>query len=171
MRFLTLNFILGIVLVLNGMCFARDTSPTSCVSFAEASKHGGHSPVRQRHRAARGRWPQRRQAPELLQRGSSMSFTVVVFPPISRRWATFANSKGGRLKSRGRFRITTGGRRSFCAAPTTGRRGLPAVSHRAHRLRRRARSAPCHRLDPRQGAKKETTKQSDPMSIEEAGEP
>jgi DNA/RNA endonuclease YhcR with UshA esterase domain len=41
MRLLTLTFFLGTVLAMSAMCSARNTSPTNCVSFAEASTHVG----------------------------------------------------------------------------------------------------------------------------------
>jgi hypothetical protein len=43
MRFLTLTLFFGTVLAMSGVCFARNISPSNCVSFAEASKHVGTS--------------------------------------------------------------------------------------------------------------------------------
>src|SRR5260370_28530918 len=40
MRFPPLTFV-AIVLALSGVCFARNTSPSDCVSFTEASQHVG----------------------------------------------------------------------------------------------------------------------------------
>lgn len=42
MRFLTVSFFLAMVIAMAGVCSARhDTSPSTCFSFAEASKHVG----------------------------------------------------------------------------------------------------------------------------------
>lgn len=41
MRLLTLTFFFGAVLAMSGVCSARNSSPSNCVSFAEASKHLG----------------------------------------------------------------------------------------------------------------------------------
>jgi len=123
MRFLTLNFILGIVLVLNGMCFARDTSPTSCVSFAEASKHVGTAQCVSGTvlRVEDGRNGAKRL--NFCKEAQACPFTVVVFPSDLKKMGDIRQLEGRQIEIKGRFRITTGGRRSFCAAPNNWAKG------------------------------------------------
>ena len=128
MRFLTLTFLLGTVLAMSGVCSARNTLQADCVSFAEASQHVGATQcvsgtVLHVENGSKGV-----TLLNFCKDAKACPFTVVVFPAISRRWATFASSKAGRLKSRERSRTTTDARRLSCAAPNSWAKPLSCYS-------------------------------------------
>lgn len=172
MRFLTLNFILGIVLVLNGMCFARDTSPTSCVSFAEASKHVGTAQCVSGTvlRVEDGRNGAKRL--NFCKEAQACPFTVVVFPSDLKKMGDIRQLEGRQIEIKGTIQDYDGrpqivlrrsqqlGEGAFLLFPT-----VPTAYDVERGVRRATGSTHA------KAAKKETTKQSDPMSIEEAGEP
>ena len=156
MRFLTLNFILGIVLVLNGMCFARDTSPTSCVSFAEASKHVGTAQCVSGTvlRVEDGRNGAKRL--NFCKEAQACPFTVVVFPSDLKKMGDIRQLEGRQIEIKGTIQDYDGRPQIVLRrSQQLGERGVRRATGSTHA----------------KAAKKETTKQSDPMSIEEAGEP
>jgi hypothetical protein len=172
MRFLTLNFILGIVLVLNGMCFARDTSPTSCVSFAEASKHVGTAQCVSGTvlRVEDGRNGAKRL--NFCKEAQACPFTVVVFPSDLKKMGDIRQLEGRQIEIKGTIQDYDGraeivlrrtqqlGNGAFLVFPP-----VPTdydVEHQGHNSAGKF---------VRPKVKKTTTKEGDPVSIEDPGEP
>ena len=96
MRFLSLIFLAGVVAAARGVASAGNPAKHDCVSFSEAGKHVGTT---QCVSGTVFRVQDGGNGVTLLNFCNEVGacpFTVAVLPPTSRKWATFANSRGDR---------------------------------------------------------------------------
>lgn len=176
MRFLTLTFFLGTVLAMSGVCSARntrDTSSSNCVSFAEASKHVGTTQcisgtVLHVENGGKGA--------TLLNfcKDKSCPFTVVVFPADLKKMGDVRQLEGRQIEIKGTIQDHDG-RAAIILRRTQQLLGdaafllFPQVPTDYDVERQPHNSA--GKYSRPKAAKKTTTKQGDPISIEDPGEP
>jgi DNA/RNA endonuclease YhcR with UshA esterase domain len=173
MRFLTATSLVAIVFTLGALCSARNNSPTSCVSFAEASQHVGAT------QCVRGtvlHVEDGRNGVKLLnfcQEAKACPFTVVVFPSDLKKMGDVHQLEGRQIEIKGTVQDYDGraeiilrrsqqlGEGAFLLFPQ-----VPTdydVERAGHYSAGRFK----HAKEP----KKKYTKEKEPMSIEEADEP
>jgi DNA/RNA endonuclease YhcR with UshA esterase domain len=172
MRFVFLTFLAATILVANVICFARNPSADTCVSFAEASKHVGSTQcvigtVLQVENGSAG--------VKLLDfcKERPCPFTVVVFPSDLKKMGDVRQLEGRQIEIKGTIQDYDGRaqivlRRSqqlgegafllFPQVPTDYDVERPG-HYSAGKFKR-----------PK-AAKKTTAKQGQPISIEDPGEP
>ena len=172
MRFLTLAFLLGIVLGVSGVCPARNTSKLDCVSFAEASKHVGTT------QCVSGTVLQvedGRNGTKFLYfcKDKTCPFTVVVFPADLKKMGDVRQLEGRRVEIKGTIQDYDGraeivlrrsqqlGQAAFLVHPEV------PTDYDVERAGHHSAGKSLHA----KAAKKTTTKQDKPMSIEDPEEP
>ncbi|HKM84730.1 MAG TPA: hypothetical protein VJW96_00880 [Terriglobales bacterium] len=172
MRFLLLTFLAATVLVANLVCSARNTSKLDCVSYAEASQHVGTSAC------VSGtvlHVEDGRKGAKILNfcKDKTCPFTVVVFPGDLKKMGDVRQLEGRQIEIKGTIQDYDGRaeiilRRSqqlgegafllFPAVPTDY-----DVEHPGHHS--------AGKFKRPKAAKKTRTKEGDPISIEDPGEP
>jgi DNA/RNA endonuclease YhcR with UshA esterase domain len=172
MRFLTLAFLLGIVLAMRGICSARNTSKLDCVSFDEASKHVGTT---QCISETVLHVEDGRNGTKFLNfcKDKTCPFTAVVFPADLKKMGDIRQLEGRQVEIKGTVQDYDGRAEIILRRPQqlgeSAFRLFPPVPtdydverqghYRAGKFRR-----------PK-AAKKTHTKQGQPVSIEDPGEP
>jgi len=173
MGLLTLAFSFVTVLALSGVCSARNSSPSNCVSFAEASKHVGTSAcvsgtVLHVENGSKGV-----TFLNFCKDPKACPFTVVVFPADLKKMGDVRQLEGRQVEIRGTIRDYDGraeiilrrsqqlGEGAFLLFPT-----VPTdydVEHPGHYS--------AGKFERPKEPKKKDSKQRDPMSIEDPDEP
>jgi len=172
MRFLTLAFLLGIVLGVSGVCPARNTSKLDCVSLAEASKHVGTT------QCVSGtvlHVEDGRNGTKFLNfcKDKTCPFTVVVFPADLKKMGDVRQLEGRQIEIKGTIQDYDG--RTEIILRRTQQLGegafllFPQVPT-DYDVERQGHNSAGKYSHPK-AAKKTDTKQGDPMSIEDPGEP
>ena len=173
MRFLNLTFLLGTVLAISGVCSARNTSKLDCVSFAEARQHVGTT---QCIRGTVVHVEDGRNGVKLLNfcKDKTCPFTVVVFPADLKKIGDIRQLEGRQVEIKGTVQDHDG------RAEIVLRRTQQLLGDAAFLLFprvptdydvERAGHHSAGKIKPSKAAKKTDTKQTDPMSIEDPGEP
>jgi hypothetical protein len=154
MRFLTLTFFLGAVLAQSVICFARDTSSSNCISFADATKHLGTTQCitgTVLHVEDGGKGV---KFLNFCKDRKACPFTVVVFPADLKKMGDVRQLEGRQIEVKGTIQDYDGRAEIILRRTqptTTGQRRLPVIPQGAHRLRRRAsRPQPCREDEPSQ---------------------
>jgi DNA/RNA endonuclease YhcR with UshA esterase domain len=172
MRLLTLTFFFITVVVLSGVCFARNSSPSNCVSFVEASKHVGTSAC------VSGtvlHVEDGRSGAKILNfcKDKACPFTVVVFPADLKKMGDVRQLEGRQVEIKGTIRDYDGraeiilrrsqqlGEGAFLLFPT-----VPTD----YDVERPGHYSAGKFKRPKEPKKKDS-KQHDPMSIEDPDEP
>jgi len=172
MRFLTLTFFFGTVLAMGGVCSARNSSPSNCVSFAEASKHVGATQcvtgtVLHVENGGKG--------VTLLNfcKDKTCPFTVVVFPADLKKMGDVRQLEGRQIEIKGTIQDHDGraeivlrrsqqlGEGAFLLFPQV------PTDYDVERAGHHSAGKSTHA----KAAKKTYTEQRAPMSIEDPGEP
>jgi len=171
MRFLTLTFLLGTVLAMCGICSARDTSPSDCVSFAEVSKHVGAT------QCVSGtvlHVEDGRNGTKFLNfcKDKTCPFTVVVFPADLKKMGDIHQLEGRQIEIKGTIQDYDGRaemvlRHSQQLGESAFRLFPPVPTD--YDVERPGHNSPGKYSRPK--AKKKTTKQGKPVSIEDPEEP
>lgn len=174
MRFFTLTLFLLLainLLVINDVCFARDTS-SSCVSFAEAGKHMGTAQCISGTvlNVETGRNGTRFLT--FCKDAKACPFTVVVFPADLRKMGDIRQLEGRQIEIKGTIQDYEGRpeiilRRSQQLGESAFRLFPPVPTEYDVARAERNASGSTHA----KAAKKTTTKEGDPLSIEDPGEP
>jgi len=173
MRLLTLFFFLATVLATSAVCFARNNSKPDCVSFAEARQHLGTA------QCVSGtvlHVEDGRNGVKLLNfcPGKTCPFTVVVFPADLKKMGDIRQLEGRQIEIKGTVQDYDG------HAEIVLRRTQQLLGDAAFLLFprvptdydvERAGRHSAGKIKPSKAAKKTDTKQTDPMSIEDPGEP
>jgi len=173
MRFLTVIFLLGTVLAMSDICSARNTSSHDCVSFAEASKHVGTTQcisgtVLHVEDGSKGV-----TFLNFCKDPKTCPFTVVVFPADLKKMGDVRQLEGRRVEIKGTIQDYDGRAEIVLRRPQqlgeSAFRLFPPVptDYDVERAGHKSAGGPTHA----KAAKKTTTKQGDPMSIEDPGEP
>jgi hypothetical protein len=176
MRFPTLIFSLLILLPMSAVCFARNNSEPGCVSFAEASKHVGTNQCISGtvlHVEDGGKGVKFLNfCKDTIKDRKACPFTVVVFPADLKKMGDVHQLEGRQIEIKGTIQDYDGrteiilrrsqqlGDAAFLLFPR-----VPTdydVEHQPHNSAGKIRA-------PKE--KKTDTKQGDPMSIEDPGEP
>jgi len=173
MRFLRVIFLAGTVLAMSGICSARNASTSDCVSFAEASKHVGTNGC------VRGtvlHVEDGRNGTKFLnfcKEAKTCPFIVVVFPADLKKMGDVRQLEGRQIEIKGTIQDYEGRpeiilRRSQQLGESAFRL-FPAVptDYDVERAGHKSAGGSTHA----KAAKKKETKQGDPMSIEDPGEP
>src|ERR1700691_2548765 len=172
MRFFPLTFLLAIVLAMSGVCFARNTFPASCVSFTEAVKHVGTT------ECISGtvlHVEDGRNGAKLLNfcKDKTCPFTVVVFPADLKKMGDIHQLEGRQIEIKGTIQDHDGHAeivlRRTQQLGESAFRLFPPVPTEYDVARGGHNSA--GRIQRPKAAKKTDTKQDDPMSIEDPGQP
>ncbi len=172
MRFLTLAYFFGTVLAMSGVCSARNSSPSNCVSFAEASKHVGATQcvtgtVQHVENGGKG--------VTLLNfcKDKTCPFTVVVFPADLKKMGDVRQLEGRQIEIKGTIQDHDGraeivlrrsqqlGEGAFLLFPEV------PTDYDVERAGHHSAGKSTHA----KAAKKTYTEQRAPMSIEDPGEP
>jgi DNA/RNA endonuclease YhcR with UshA esterase domain len=171
MRFLTLPFLLGTVLAMSGICSARNSSPSNCVSFAEASQHVGAT------QCVRGtvlHVEDGRNGVKFLNfcKDKTCPFTVVVFPADLKKMGDVRQLEGQQIEIKGTIQDYDGRaeivlRRSQQLGESAFRLFPPVPTD--YDVERPGHNSAGKYSRPK--AKKKTTKQGQPLSIEDPEEP
>jgi hypothetical protein len=174
MRFLALILFPVGILALSGICSARNTSPATCVSFAEASKHVGTA---QCVSGTVMHIEDGRNGTKLLnfcKDSKTCPFTVVVFHADQKKMGDIRQLEGHQIEIKGTVQDYDG------RAQIILRRSQQLMGDAAFRLfppvptdydaERQGHNSSGKYSSPK-AAKKTTTKQGDPISIEDPGEP
>jgi DNA/RNA endonuclease YhcR with UshA esterase domain len=172
MRFFILTFLAATILGANVVCFARNPSAGNCVAFAEASKHVGSTQcvIGTVLHVEDGR-----NGAKLLNfcKEKPCSFTVVLFPSDLKKMGDVRQLEGRQIEIKGTIQNYDGraeiilrrsqqlGEGAFLLFPTV------PTDYDAERAGHYSAGKSTHA----KAAKKTTTKQGDPMSIEDPGEP
>jgi hypothetical protein len=173
MRFLTLTFFLASVITMSGVCSARDTSPSTCVSFAEASKHVGSTQcvsgtVMHVENGSKGV-----TFLNFCKDPKACPFTVVVFPGDLKKMGDVRQLEGRQIEIKGTIQDYDGraeivlrrsqqlGEGAFLLFPPV------PTDYDVERAGHNSAGKSTHA----KAAKKTTTKQGQPVSIEDPGEP
>jgi DNA/RNA endonuclease YhcR with UshA esterase domain len=172
MRFPPPTFFLGTFLALSAVCSARNTSPSNCVSFAEASKHVGT--IACVSGTVLGVEDGRKGAKVLnFCKDKMCPFTVVVFPADLKKMGDVRQLEGRQIEIKGTIQDYDGraeiilrrsqqlGKGAFLLFPTV------PTDYDAERAGHYSTGKSTHAKAP----KKKDEKQDDPMSIEDAGQP
>ncbi len=172
MRFL-LAVILGMIPVMNRICSARNTSPSNCVSVAEASQHVGAA------QCVRGTVLHVETGSHgtvllnFCKEAKACAFTVVVFPGDLKKMGDVRQLEGRQIEIKGTIQDYDGraeiilrrssqlGDGAFLLFPTV------PTDYDAERAGHYSAGKSTHA----KAAKKTETKQGEPMSIEDPGEP
>ena len=174
-RILTLpaRTVLAAVLTMNGIAFARNTSKLDCVSFTEASKHVGTTQcisgtvlhVEEDGKGAKFL--------NFCKDSKACPFTVVVLPSDLKKMGDIRQLEGQQIEIKGTVQDYDGRagmvlRRSQQLGESAFRLFPPVpteydVERAGHNRARGSTHA--------KAAKKKTTRQGDPVSIEDPGEP
>jgi hypothetical protein len=192
MRLFTPTFSLAIVLATNGICCARNNSTTTCVPFAEANKHVGTNQcvsgtVVRVEDGSKGvtflsfckdkdkdkdKIKDNDRDNDKNNKNQACSFSVVVFPADLKKMGDVRQLEGRQIEIKGTIQDYDGraeivlrrsqqlGAAAFLLFPSV------PVDYDVERGGHKA-SGSTHAKAP----KKSTTQQSEPISIEEAGEP
>ncbi len=174
MRFSTLIFLSGIILATSGMCSARNPSSSNCVAFAEASQHVGMT------QCISGAV----QSVETAGKGvtylcfckdtKACPFTVVVFPADLRKMGDIRQLEGRQIEIKGTIEDYDG-RAQIILRRTQQLLGdaafllFPRVPTDYDVERQPHNSA--GRIRHPKASKTKHTKQEQPVSIEDPGEP
>ena len=176
MRFLTMTFllaaVLAAVLVITGVCSARNNSEPGCVSFAEAGKHVG---ANQCVRGTVLRVENGGKGATFLNfcKDKPCLFTVVVFPADLKKMGDVRQLEGRQIEIKGT--IQDHGGRAEIVLRRSQQLGdaafllFPRVPT-DYDVQRRGRNSVGSMERPK-AAKKSSAKQDDPVSIEDPGEP
>jgi DNA/RNA endonuclease YhcR with UshA esterase domain len=173
MRFLTLSFLLGAVLAMSGVCFARNAPKPDCVSFAEASQHVGTA---QCITGTVQHVEDGRNGAKLLNfcKNKTCPFTAVVFPTDLKKMGDIRQLEGRQTEIKGTVQDYDG------RAEIVLRRPQQLLGDAAFVLFprvptdydvERAGHGSAGRIRRPKAAKKTTTQQGAPTSIEDPGEP
>jgi|SRR5208283_2455081 len=174
MRFLAATVILGTVLALSGICFARDTSSSNCVSFTEATKHLGTTQcvsgtVLRVEDGGKGV-----KFLSFCKDRKACPFTVVVFPADLKNMGDLRQLEGRQIEVKGTVQDYDG-RAEIVLRRTQQLLGdaafllFPNVPTDYDVEREGHNSA--GKMSHPKASKKTNTKQGDPMSIEDPGQP
>jgi len=172
MRFFTVIFLFASPLALNGLCFARDTSPSHCVSFADASKHVGTTQcvsgtVLHVETGRNGT-----KFLNFCKDAAACPFTVVVFPADIKKMGDIRQLEGRQIEIKGTIQDYEGrpeivlrrsnqlGEGAFLLFPQV------PTDYDVERASRKSGGS-----THAKAAKKTYTKQGEPVSIEDPGEP
>jgi DNA/RNA endonuclease YhcR with UshA esterase domain len=172
MRFLTPTFFLGTFLAMSGVCSARNTSPINCVSFDEASKHVGTIACVSGTVLA---VEDGRKGTKILNfcKDKTCPFTVVVFPADLKKMGDVRQLEGRQIEIKGTIQDYDGraeiilrrsqqlGKGAFLLFPTV------PTDYDAERAGHYSAGKSTHA----KAAKKTDTRQSDPVPLEDPGEP
>ncbi|SPE44376.1 Nucleic acid binding, OB-fold, tRNA/helicase-type [Candidatus Sulfotelmatobacter sp. SbA7] len=177
MRFRILTFLAGTVLAsviaMNGVGFARNTSKHDCVSFAEASKHLGTT------QCVSGtvlHVDDGRDGAKFLnfcKDSKACPFTVVVLPSDLKKMGDIRQLEGQQIEIKGTVQDYDGRtgmvlRRSQQLGESAFRLFPPVpTEYDVERAGHNRAGGSTHA----KAAKKKTTRQGDPVSIEDPGEP
>jgi len=177
MRFRILTFLAGTVLAsviaMNGVGFARNTSKHDCVSFAEASKHLGTT------QCVSGtvlHVDDGRDGAKFLnfcKDSKACPFTVVVLPSDLKKMGDIRQLEGQQIEIKGTVQDYAGRagmvlRRSQQLGESAFRLFPPVpTEYDVERAGHNRAGGSTHA----KAAKKKTTRQGDPVSIEDPGEP
>jgi DNA/RNA endonuclease YhcR with UshA esterase domain len=172
MRFLAAT-LLANVLMLSGLCSARNNSPTNCVSYTEASQHKGAA------QCVRGtvlHVEDGRNGVKLLnfcQQAKACPFTVVVFPADLKKMGDVRQLEGRQIEIKGTVQDYDGhaeiilrrsqqlGEGAFLLFPQVPTEyDVEKAGHYSPGKFKRAKEP-----------KKSDTKEKEPMSIEDPDEP
>ncbi len=177
MRIPTLNFLLGTVLAMSGICSARNSSANNCVSFAEASKHVGtiqcvSGTVLRVEDSGKGA-TYLNFCKDKDKDYKVCPFTVVVFPADLKKMGDVRQLEGQQIEIKGTIEDHDG--RAEIVLRRTQQLGegafllVPAVpmDYDVERAGHNHAGGSTHA----KAAKKTTTKQGEPVSIEDPGEP
>ncbi len=173
MRFLNLILFSGIVLAASGMCSARNTSSSNCLAFAEASKHVGTTQcvsgtvlhVEEDGKGAKFL--------NFCKDSKACPFTVVVFPADLKKMGDIRQLEGQQIEIKGTIKDYDGRagivlRRSQQLGESAFRLFPPVpTEYDVERAGHNRAGGSTHA----KAAKKKTTRQGDPVSIEDPGEP
>ena len=177
MRFLTLSFFLGTVLAMSALCCARNTPKADCVSFAEASQHVGTA---QCITGTVQHVEDGRNGAKLLNfckdknKDKTCPFTAVVFPSDLKKMGDIRQLEGRQIEIKGTVQDYDG------RAEIVLRRPQQLLGDAAFLLFprvptdydvERAGHGSAGKIRRPKTAKKTTSKQGDPTSIEDPGEP
>ncbi len=173
MRLLALIFLLAMLLAMWGICFASNTSKSDCVAFAEAGKHLG---TNQCIRGTVLHVEAGRNGAKLLtfcQDAKACPFTVVVFPADLKKMGDVRQLEGQQLEIKGTVQDYDGHaeiilRRSQQLGEAAFRLFPPVPTE--YDVERQGHNSTGKFKRPK-AAKKKTTKQGQPVSIEDPGEP
>jgi hypothetical protein len=172
MRFLTLAFLLGIVLAMSWICPARNTSKLDCVSFAEASKHVGTT------QCVSGtvlHVEDGRNGTKFLNfcKDKTCPFTAVVFPADLKKMGDIRQLEGRQVEIKGTVQDYDGRTEIILRRPQQLGEGafflFPPVPT-DYDVERAGHNRAGKFKRPK-AAKKTTTKQGEPISTEDPGEP
>jgi DNA/RNA endonuclease YhcR with UshA esterase domain len=173
-RFLTLTFFLGAVLAQSVICFARDTSSSNCISFADATKHLGTTQCitgTVLHVEDGGKGV---KFLNFCKDRKACPFTVVVFPADLKKMGDVRQLEGRQIEVKGTIQDYDGraeiilrrtqqllGNAAFLLFPK-----VPTdydVERQGHNR--------AGKMSHPKASKKTDSKQGDPMSIEDPGQP
>ena len=172
MRFLV-TVILGTMLAMSGLASARNTSTGNCVSFAEASQHlGAAQCVRGTvlHVEEDGKGA---KFLNFCKDSKACPFTVVVFPADLKKMGDIRQLEGQQIEIKGTIKDYDGRagivlRRSQQLGESAFRLFPPVpTEYDVERAGHNRAGGSTHA----KAAKKKTTRQGDPVSIEDPGEP
>jgi len=174
MRFPTVSLFLGTVLAMSGVCSARNTSKPDCVSFAEASRHVGTNQcisgtVLHVEDGSKGV-----KFLNFCKDRKACPFTVVVFPADLKKVGDIRQLEGRQVEIKGTIQDYDG------HAEIVLRRTQQLLGDAAFLLFPRVPTDYDVERQPHnsvgkmkapKAVKKTETKQGDPMSIEDPGQP
>lgn len=173
MRFSASVLLLGTLIGMSGLASARDSSASNCVSFAEAGKHLGAS------QCVRGTVLHVEKGVKgatfltFCQEPKVCPFTVVVFPSDLRKVGDVRRLEGRQVEIKGTIQDYDGraeiilrrsrqlGDAAFLVHPPV------PIDYDVERAGHYSAGS----IRPPKAAKKKETKQDEPMSIEDPGEP
>src|SRR5271165_1121625 len=172
MRLISLPFFLELILALNGMSFARDTSANDCVALAEASKLVGTTAC------VRGvvlHVEDARDGAKFLnfcEGAKACPFTVIVFRADVKKMGDIRQLEGRQIEIKGTIQDYDGRTEIILRRPQQLGEGafflVPPVPT-DYDVERAGRNSAGKYSRPK--AKKKTTKQGPPVSIEDPEEP
>ena len=168
----TVTFLLGTILAISGVCCARNASKLECVSFSEARQHVGTS---QCISGTVLHVEEGRNGVKFLNfcKDKTCPFTVVVFPADLKKIGDIRQLEGRQVEIKGTVQDYDGraeivlrrsqqlGEGAFLLFPQV------PTDYDVERAGHHSAGKSTHA----KAAKKTTTKQGDPMSIEDPGEP
>jgi DNA/RNA endonuclease YhcR with UshA esterase domain len=172
MRFLTVTLLLGTVLTISGICCARNTPKLECVSFAEARQHLGTT---QCISGTVLHVEDGRDGVKFLNfcKDKTCPFTVVVFPADLKKMGDIRQLEGRQVEIKGTVQDYDGraeivlrrsqqlGEGAFLLVPPV------PTDYDVERPGHNSAGKPTHA----KAAKKTSTKQGAPVSIEDPEEP
>jgi len=177
MRLLTPAFLIGAVLVLSAVCSARNTSPDTCVAFSEASQHVGTT------QCVRGtvlHVEDGKGGVKLLtfcdsrdkEKDKACPFSIVVFPADLKKMGDIRQLEGKQIEIKGTVQDYDGHaeiilRHSQQLGESAFRLFPPVPTD--YDVERQGHNSAGKYTRPK--TKKTTTRQSQPVSIEDPEEP